>query len=72
MIKVELKDQVKTKLSIAESGRSLRVFAAEAGISHTYLSQILNGKRQPSATIAYKIAKVLGKEFKDIFFTING
>ncbi len=67
MFEVTLKDSLKTRLSIAESGRSLRGFAKTIGMSHAYLSQILNEKRTPSPTIAYKIANGLGKEIGDIF-----
>ncbi|HLR60546.1 MAG TPA: helix-turn-helix transcriptional regulator [Pseudogracilibacillus sp.] len=67
MIRVKLKDNVATRLSIAKTGKSLRGFSKDIGISHAYLSQILNKKRSPSSTIAHKIANGLNKEIEDIF-----
>lgn len=68
MIKIELKDEVTTRLLIAKMGKSLRRFSQENGFSHTYLSQILNGERHPSPVVAGKISKGLNLEIEDIFF----
>jgi transcriptional regulator with XRE-family HTH domain len=67
MITFTLKDGLKTRLLIAQTGNSLRGFAQNIRISHCYLSQILNGKRKPSPTVAYKIADYLGLKIEDIF-----
>lgn len=67
MFKVTLKNSMTTRLSIAETGQSLRGFSNKVGMSHAYLSQILSEKRNPSPTIAHKIASGLGKEIEDIF-----
>ena len=67
MLTITLKDGLRTRISIAEKGRSLRGFAKEIGISHAYLSQILNKKRNPSPTVAHKIACGIEKEIEDIF-----
>lgn len=67
MIKLELISKEMTRIKIAEQGRNLRDFAEQVDISQTYLTQILNGKRNPSPTVAYKIAKGLNREIKDIF-----
>ncbi|ACK91920.1 conserved domain protein [Bacillus cereus AH820] len=42
--------------------------AKEVGITRQYLSEIENGKKQPSVIIAIKIAKVLKIKVEDIFF----
>jgi len=67
MLSITLKDSLETRISIAEKGRSLRDFAKDIGISHAYLSQILNEKRKPSPTVAHKIASGLEKQIEDIF-----
>jgi len=67
MIVMMLKDNTSTRLSIAKKGESLRGFSKNIGISHAYLSQILNEKRNPSPIIAHKIAKGLDKEIEEIF-----
>lgn len=72
MITFPLKDPIKTRLLIAETGKSLRSFSRKISISHSYLSQILNGKRNPSPTVAYKIAKGLNLKIEDVFFIKNG
>ncbi|MGM0899408.1 MAG: helix-turn-helix domain-containing protein [Bacillota bacterium] len=59
MASLVLKDSMNTKLLIAEKGKSLRRFSSEVSVSHAYLSQILNGKKTPSPTVAYKIANGL-------------
>ncbi|PRT24865.1 helix-turn-helix domain-containing protein [Bacillus wiedmannii] len=67
MIKIELKDEVATRLLIAKTGKSLRCFSKENGFSHTYLSQILSGDRNPSPVVAVKISNGLNLEIEDIF-----
>ncbi|PEF36173.1 helix-turn-helix domain-containing protein [Bacillus wiedmannii] len=67
MVIVKMKDHIKIRLAIAKMGRSLRGFAKEIGISHAYLSQILNGRHNPSPTIANKIANGLQVEIEEIF-----
>jgi transcriptional regulator with XRE-family HTH domain len=67
MIAFTLKDRVKTRLLIAESGNSLRGFAKEIQVSHCYLSQILSGKGNPSPCVAQRIAENLHLKVEDIF-----
>ncbi|MEQ6050176.1 helix-turn-helix transcriptional regulator [Lysinibacillus capsici] len=67
MYTFKLKSYQSTKLAIALRGLTLRGFASEIGISHSFLSQILNGKRSPSAVVAKKIANGLKVEIEDIF-----
>ncbi|OKL37601.1 helix-turn-helix domain-containing protein [Domibacillus mangrovi] len=71
MIVITIKDFGSTRIEIARKGKSLRGFSKEIGISQSYLSQVLNGKRNPSASVAYKIAKGLMLEVEDIFFVNN-
>lgn len=67
MYTFKIKNSQEVKLLIALRGLNLRRFAQEIGISHSFLSQIINGKRNPSAVVAKKIAVGLGKEIEDIF-----
>ncbi|AQU78305.1 helix-turn-helix transcriptional regulator [Planococcus faecalis] len=71
MIKIELKNPLDVKIAIAERGKNVREFAKEIGISHSYMSQILSEKRQPSPKVANKIAVGLGVNFDGIFFVTN-
>jgi len=47
------------------SSYSLRSFALALGISHTYLSYILSGKRPLSRKLATKVAERLGVPFRE-------
>ena len=67
MVTFPLKDGTKTRLLIAKTGKSLRGFSENVAVSHCYLSQILNGQRNPSPTVAYKIARGLNMDIEDIF-----
>lgn len=67
MITFELKNLNDTKLLIALQGFTIRGFSKEIGVSHSFLSHILNGKRKPSPVVAKKIADGLNKKVEDIF-----
>lgn len=67
MIKFELIDSDKIKREIAIKGYSYRSFSRKIGISHSYLSQILNRKKMPSAPVAKKISEGLGINIEDFF-----
>lgn len=67
-MKIELKSKEETRILIAETGKSLNQFSKHIGISQPYLSQVLMGDKFPSATVAFKIAKGLKLEIRDIFF----
>ena len=41
----------------AVKGKSLRQLARELGVSHSYLSQVLSGKRPASKKIAHKLIR---------------
>ena len=70
MIKFKIKNPQQMKLLIAKKGFTLRGFASYAGISHSYLSQIVNERTQPSARIASYIAKGLDTDLESLFFII--
>lgn len=72
MLTFPLKNELETRILIAEKGKSLRTFSKKINISHSYLSQILTGKKRPSPTVAYKIAKGLDLKIEDLFFTKSG
>lgn len=48
-------------------GYNLSNLADEVGISISYMSQIMNGKRKPSAMLAGKISKVFNVSVQEIF-----
>ncbi|HDR4512950.1 TPA: helix-turn-helix transcriptional regulator [Bacillus cereus] len=51
-----------------KTGMSQEILAKKVGITRQYLSEIENGKKQPSVIIAVKIAKALNTKVEDIFF----
>ncbi len=67
MLKFELKKPNELQILIALNGKSVRGFSEEIGISHSFLSQVISGKRNPSAITAGKISKGLNKEIEDFF-----
>lgn len=67
IIKLSLKDKKVARMLIAERGKSLRAYSKEIGISHVYLSQVLNERRNPSPTVAHKISSGLGLKIEDLF-----
>lgn len=67
LIKFALKSCTEVKLTIALNGKTIRSFSREIGVSHSYLSQILNGLRNPSAITASKLASGLNKDIEEIF-----
>lgn len=70
--KLRIKDKASFDISLAKKGLNYRKFADDIGISHPYLSQVVNGKRSPSPYTAMKIAKGVGKKTDDIFFILSG
>lgn len=67
MVEVTIKNPEKVKVKIATKGYGLRGFSRVIGVSHSYLSQILNGHKNPSATVASKIAKGLDEDILSLF-----
>lgn len=70
MVIVKVKDRAQLQILIAKKGKSIRGFSRDIGISHSYLSQILNGIKTPSPKIAKKIADGL-EESMSTFFLIK-
>lgn len=62
-----MKNVTSTRLLIAKKGWTLRTLALEIGVSHSYLSQVLGGKKNPSATFAKKLSKGINESIEDIF-----
>ncbi|ALC85736.1 XRE family transcriptional regulator [Bacillus sp. FJAT-22090] len=67
MILFRLKNASNTKLLIAKKGLTLRAVSQKIGVSHSYLSQVINEKKYPSATIARKLSDGLSTGIEDIF-----
>ena len=74
-VQPQVKDQVRLrndlKIAISLSGKSQRQVAREIGICHTHLSQIVNGKNDPSVTVALLIAQAIGwppARFCELFY----
>lgn len=72
MLEVVKNEKFDFRLLIAKKGISQKEFARSIGISNSYLSQIINKKRNPSPWMAGKIARGLKVEVEDIFFIESG
>ncbi len=60
----------KLKRLIKQSGLSQGEVAELLGITETYLSMLVNGKRKPSGPLAAEIASLLGTTIEELnFFT---
>ncbi|WP_313469479.1 helix-turn-helix transcriptional regulator [Lysinibacillus sp.] len=70
MLKFVLKNPNELKMTMALNGLSIRGFSKEIGVSHSFLSQVINGKRNPSATTAKRIAAGLQKDIGDFFLVL--
>ena len=54
-MKIVIKDTETVRKDILKRGMNMRQFAERVGITQHYLSNIMNGKRYPSATVAKEI-----------------
>lgn len=70
MLKFVLKNPNELKMIMAFNGLSVRGFSKEIGLSHSFLSQVINGKRNPSAATAKRISTGLQKEIDDFFLVL--
>lgn len=52
---------------IARKNMGQNSFARAAALTSGHVSQILNGKRMPSAYVRAKVMKALGVEFDEVF-----
>lgn len=55
------------KKSMFLKGYNLSQLAIETDVSLSYMSLIMNGKRNPSAKLAKKIAEILEVEIEELF-----
>lgn len=67
-MKIAVKDHAEFQRLIIMNGHSIRSFAAEAKVSHGYVSQIISGDRNPGPKTAKKFSDALNKDFDDLFF----
>lgn len=69
--KVEFKtgDEGMVQLKKLREGKNLTLsqVAEECGISECYVSQIENGNRRPSIEVAFKLSKVYGIKWHEIY-----
>lgn len=70
MLKFVLKNPNELKMTMALNGLSIRGFSKEIGLSHSFLSQVINGKRNPSAATAKRISTGLQKDIDDFFLVL--
>ena len=59
----------KLRLARRDAGLSLRELARQLSVSPSFLSQMENGKSQPSVATLYSIAQVLGVSIDELFYT---
>lgn len=59
----------KLRLARRQTGLSLRELARQLSVSPSFLSQMENGKSQPSVATLYSIAQVLGVSIDELFHT---
>ncbi|WP_414053755.1 helix-turn-helix domain-containing protein [Macrococcus equi] len=55
------------RIAMLMKGFSIRELAGLAGLNESYLSQIVNGRRSPSAKAAREISRLLEKEVSELF-----
>lgn len=65
---IKLKSVEEIKKIMIIKGFSQRSLAKKLNISSAYVSQIVNGLKNPGPVTAKKICDALEVEFKDIFF----
>ena len=66
-MKIIIKDTETVRKDILKRGLNMRQFAERVDITQHYWSNIMNGKRYPSAAVAKRIADELGKPFQEVF-----
>lgn len=67
-MKVKLKDTDEFKKILMLKGISQRDLAEAVEVAPAYISQIVNGARNPSSKLAKKVTDFLGLKFDEIFF----
>ena len=66
-MKIVIKDTETVRKDILKRGMNMRQFAERVDITQHYWSNIMNGKRYPSAAVAKRIADELGKTIQEVF-----
>ena len=66
-MKIVIKDTETVRKDILKRGMNMRLFAERVDITQHYWSNIMNGKRYPSAAVAKRIADELGKTIQEVF-----
>lgn len=66
-MKIVIKDTDATKLEVIKLGMNMRQFADRLEIGQSYLSNILQGKKNPSPSLAKRIADEIGKPIQEVF-----
>lgn len=67
-MKIVIKDTESVRKDVLKRGMNMRQFAERVDITQHYWSNIMNGKRYPSAAVAKRIADELGKSFQEVFY----
>jgi DNA-binding XRE family transcriptional regulator len=71
-MKIYIRDRQKLNESIMKKGLTRRGFGKAIGLSHSTITQLLNGSRNPSPPTARKIVEFLESDFDEIFFIDDG
>ena len=66
-MKIVIKNTETVRKDILKRGMNMRQFAERVEITQHYWSNIMNGKRFPSAAVAKRIADELGKPIQEVF-----
>ena len=66
-MKIVIKDTESVRKDILKRGMNMRQFAERINITQHYWSNIMHGKRYPSAAVAIRIADELGKTIQEVF-----
>lgn len=60
-------NRIKVKEAMFVQGYSVSELAKKVGVGSSYMSQVLNSKKQPSAKLAKSMSEVLGIEVTEMF-----
>ena len=66
-MKIVIKNTESVRKDILKRGMNMRQFAERVDITQHYWSNIMHGKRYPSAAVAKRIADELGKKIQEVF-----
>ena len=66
-MKIVIKNAESVRKDILKRGMNMRQFSERINITQHYWSNIMNGKRYPSAAVAKRIADELGKTIQEVF-----